>query len=82
MKLRSNRTIRHAAHYLYGPGGHDLEEWVVESPCVPWEFRQHDELGIPREAQYSYGFRDGDVQCWVFLLKRPLSDGTCNRCAP
>lgn len=72
--------IRHAAHYQYIGGGHDLEEWVVRAETVT---AARLAPGLPDDVKCRRGFRDfDDSQCWEFVRRAPLGEGTCKVCAP
>jgi hypothetical protein len=73
--------VRHAAHDPFGPGGHDLERWVIESPIQP-NLDQLDALGIAADAKYHSGHIAEGKQRWTYTAIRSLSAGTCERCAP
>jgi len=75
--------IRHAAHYMYNhpAGGHDLDRWVIRSATQP-TFEQMTALGLPSDAEWHTGYIESGTgrQHWVYIARRPLSDGTCERC--
>jgi hypothetical protein len=80
-RLVSHGLERHAGHGLFGVGGHDLERWVVEAPSCP----SHPELialGLAADARWESGgaLVDGRRQ-WLYTAIRPMSPGTCERCA-
>lgn len=72
-----HNLVRHAGHYQYGTGGHDLERWVVKSPTRPTELAS---LGLPTDARYHTGHRIDGVQFWTFTAIRPMSPGVCGAC--
>ena len=80
MKVTAHDTAPHAGHYAYGAGGHDLERWVIQSSTIPTALDAAN-LGLPADARYHSGFRDGNgVQFWMFTAIRPLSPGECRLC--
>lgn len=82
--LVEQNHVRHAAHYAYNHPvkGHDLDRWVVRSQARP-TFEQLAALGLPSDAEWHTGYRDSGTgpQHWVYIAKRPLSEGMCERCA-
>jgi hypothetical protein len=80
-----HRLIRHAAHYpLFltpGAGGHDLEQWVVESVTQP-VLEQLTKLGLAADARFHSGHVVDGKQRWVYTALRPFSPGTCERGPP
>ena len=76
--------VRHAAHYMYGDPrkGHDLDRWVVRSAVRPTS-AQLAELGVAPDAEWHTGYIESGTgrQHWVYIAKRPLSEGTCERCS-
>lgn len=80
--LAAHFTESHAAHYAYDHPrkGHDLEHWTVEHPNMLTR-AQLDDLGLPADAAFHSGFFTSGVQTWHYTAKRPLSSGTCSRCA-
>lgn len=81
MILISYNLVRHAAHYAYDhqDRGHDLAQWVIESPTWP-ELQQVTALGLPDDAEYDSGHLFEGRQRWVYVARRPISPGTCSRC--
>lgn len=83
LALVSQDRIRHAAHYMYNhpARGHDLDRWIVQAASQPTQ-AQLSALGLPDDAEWSTGHIDPSTgrQHWVYLAKRPLSEGTCDRC--
>lgn len=73
--------VRHAAHNPYGPGGHDLDRWIVRRGAQPTR-EQLDALGVASDAKYHSGYIESGTgrQCWVYTAIRPMSDGACERC--
>jgi hypothetical protein len=65
--------VKHAAHTGKGEGW-DLEKWDFASPV-----NFHPDI-VPRDAEFHVGYRDGDVQHWVYVRRAELSPGTCERC--
>lgn len=82
-ELVEQSRIRHAAHYMYDhpARGHDLDRWVVRSQTRP-TFEQLTALGLPADAEWHTGYAAPGTrqQHWVYIAKRPLSEGTCERC--
>lgn len=76
------QLVRHAAHYLYDhpDRGHDLEQWVIAAPDQPTH-AQAVALGVAADATFHSGHAAGGEQCWMYLARRPMSAGTCERCA-
>ena len=77
--LITNDVIRHAAHYMYGTGGHDLARWVVRHPTQP-TYEQLAAVGVPETAKYHCGYVHLGAQHWVYTERRPMSPGYCERC--
>jgi len=80
--LVEHGRVRHAAHYMFDhpARGHDLERWIVRAAVRP-TFEQLTALGLPRDAEWYTGHIAPDMgQHWVYIAKRPLSEGTCERC--
>ncbi len=76
--LVSHDLIPHAAHYE--GGGHDLARWIVRHPTQPTG-TQLAIAGVPVTAEYHCGYVDRDgAQHWVYVERRPMSPGTCDRC--
>jgi hypothetical protein len=75
--------VRHAAHYMYEhpARGHDLDRWIVRAAVRPTR-EQLSTLGLLGDAECHTGHIDPDTgrQYWIYLAKRPLSEGTCDRC--
>jgi hypothetical protein len=83
--LVGHDRVRHAAHYMYNhpARGHDLDRWTVRAVVQPTS-EQLSSLGMPSDAEWSTGYitPDTGTQHWIYLAKRPLSEGTCERCLP
>jgi hypothetical protein len=81
--LVEQNRVRHAAHYMYEhpARGHDLDRWNIRAAMRPTH-EQLSALGLPDDAEWHTGYIDPDTgsQYWIFLAKRPLSEGTCDRC--
>lgn len=80
-RLVSHELVRHAAHAMSGPGGHDLEQWVIAARHQPSHALALD-LGVAADAQYSSGHVVDGEQRWTYTARRPLSPGVCPRCEP
>lgn len=80
-RLVSHELVRHAAHAMSGPGGHDLEQWVIAAPTQPTR-EQAVALGVASDAQWHSGHCAEGEQRWTYTARRPLSPGMCSRCAP
>lgn len=78
-RLVTHDVVRHAAHSLTGPGGHDLARWVVRHPSQP-NREQLRALGVPDGAEYHVGYVHLGAQHWVYVERRPMSPGSCERC--
>lgn len=78
-KLVEHNVISHAAHYADG-GGHNLARWVVQLSSKPLT-EQIATLGIPATAEYHSGYVHLGKQHWIYVEKRPLSDGYCPTCS-
>jgi len=72
--------ISHAAHYMYGAGGHDLDRWVVRSIERPG-LAKLAELGVAADAAWHSGYVSNGQQHWIYTAIRPLSVGVaCPTC--
>lgn len=79
-RLVSHETVRHAAHDEGGRGGHDLEQWVIAAPQQPTRV-QVAALGVAADASWHSGHVAEGEQRWTYTARRPLSAGSCQRCA-
>lgn len=68
------RITKHAAHYMGGIGGHDLE---ISTFAAPVRVRPE---GLHPDAEYHSGYVADGVQHWVYTRKLPLSPGRCAYC--
>lgn len=77
----TSHRVRHAAHYAYGDPrrGHDLEVFDVVTPDLDAARSVLAHIG---GLKYIGGSVVEGVQSWTFTRTAPMSDGTCERCAP
>lgn len=73
MKI-SSRVAKHAAHYMGGIGGHDLEVYTFAAPTNVRPSDMHP------DAEYHSGYVSQGVQHWTYTRKLPLSPGRCPLC--
>lgn len=78
--LAGYNRISHAAHYMCGTGGHDLDRWVVRCEVQP-SGEQVSALGVASDAKYHSGYIHNEQQHWIYTAIRPLSVGVaCPTC--
>jgi len=78
-RLVTHEIVRHAAHAMLGPGGHDIERWVIASEQQPTR-EQVTALGVAADAEWHSGHVVDGEQRWTYTARRPMSPGLCVRC--